>query len=167
MREGALEVPVTHVFPAALMGSGLGKNTVWRGDYDIQLFDPELRRRYRLGSLRFGDLVGIVDGDTRFGPALRLGRITFGVIVHGDSTTSGHGPGVTPLLTGPRGRLRAVIRPDANLAALFGVRTPVPAAEHRTLLDMRRTALAGSARRPASPSEASWNGGRISPARRV
>lgn len=169
-RDGALEVPVTHVFPAALMGSGLGKNTVWRGDYDIQLFDPELRRRYRLGSLRFGDLVGIVDGDTRFGPALRLGRITFGVIVHGDSTTSGHGPGVTPLLTGPRGRLKAVISPDANLAAMFGVRTLVSAAERRTLLDIRRAALTGNTRRLATPQDAraaSRDRGRVSPERWV
>jgi hypothetical protein len=57
-----LQVPVTHFVPAAAMGSGLGKNTVWRGDYDIQLFDPQLRRRYRLDTLRFGDLVAIDDG---------------------------------------------------------------------------------------------------------
>src|SRR5262245_25312318 len=33
-----LVVPVTHVIPAKLMGSGLGKSDVGRGDYDIQMF---------------------------------------------------------------------------------------------------------------------------------
>ena len=30
-----LEVPVTHIIPAAIMGSGLGSNQVHSGDYDI------------------------------------------------------------------------------------------------------------------------------------
>ncbi len=34
-----LEVPVTHIVPAAIMGSGLGANQVNSGDYDIQMFD--------------------------------------------------------------------------------------------------------------------------------
>ena len=63
--DGVLHVPVTHFIPASLMGSGLGKNTAWRGDYDIQLADPVLRRRHRLGSLRFGDFVAIVNADIR------------------------------------------------------------------------------------------------------
>ncbi|HIK56977.1 MAG TPA: DUF4438 domain-containing protein [Synechococcales cyanobacterium M55_K2018_004] len=125
--EGGLEIPVTHTIPAALMGSGLGKNTVWRGDVDIQLFDPGMRHRYRLESLRFGDLVAIIQGDTRFGPALRQGRTTIGVVVHGDSTVSGHGPGVTPLLTGSASRLHPVRDTQANLAVLFGLRRLPPA----------------------------------------
>ncbi|MDP1051216.1 DUF4438 family protein, partial [Klebsiella quasipneumoniae] len=64
-RDGRLSVPVTHVVPARLMGSGLGKNTAWQGDYDIQLADRSARQRYRLGSLRFGDFVAITDADTR------------------------------------------------------------------------------------------------------
>lgn len=66
---GALHIPVTHWIPASVMGSGLGKNTVWRGDYDIQLFDEGVRRRFRLGSLRYGDLIAIINADTRFGPS--------------------------------------------------------------------------------------------------
>ena len=131
--ERGLEIPVTHRIPSALMGSGLGKNTVWRGDVDIQLFDPEMRRRYRLDSLRFGDLVAIVQGDTRFGPALRQGRTTIGVVVHGDSTVSGHGPGVTPLLTGAAARLHPIRDAEANLAVLFGLRQLPPAKGYRPL----------------------------------
>jgi hypothetical protein len=116
---GTLEIPVTHCIPAGIIGSGLGKNTVWRGDFDIQLFDPAVRERFRLGSLRFGDLVAVIDSDAQFGPAYRSGRVTIGVIVHSDSTVSGHGPGITALLTGPRTLLRPVPNDRANLAAVY------------------------------------------------
>jgi hypothetical protein len=132
-RGGALKVPVTHLIPARIMGSGLGKNTVWRGDYDIQLFDAETRRRHRLGSLRFGDLVAIRDADVSFGPSYRKGWLTLGVIVHGDSTASGHGPGVTPLMSGPVQRLQPVYDENANLAAVFNLRALAPRRAYRPL----------------------------------
>ena len=143
-RDGALLVPITHVIPGALMGSGLGKNNAWRGDYDIQLADAATRRRHALGSLRFGDLVAIVDADNRRGPSMRRGRVTIGVIVHGDSTSSGHGPGVTPLLTGPVERLRPVWSADANLVRVFGVRALPPLRSRPTLVerDRRRACIA-------------------------
>jgi hypothetical protein len=58
-----------------------------------------------------------------------------GVIVHGDSTVAGHGPGVTPLLTGPAGLLRPVLDAQANLAEVFGVRRAVPARAQATLIE--------------------------------
>jgi hypothetical protein len=125
-RGGVLEVPVTHVLPAALLGSGLGKNSVCRGDVDIQLFDASSRRRHRLETLRFGDLVAVIDSDTRYGPAYRAGRTTIGVIVHSDSTVSGHGPGMTALLTGPTVRLRPIRNDGANIAFLYQCRDPIP-----------------------------------------
>jgi hypothetical protein len=85
-----------------------------------------MRDRYRLGTLRFGDFVAICDGDTRFGPSYRQSRITIGIIVHGDSTVSGHGPGVTPLLTGSANCLQPIIDSQANLAALFNLRALPP-----------------------------------------
>lgn len=137
-RNGGLEVPVTHLIPARVMGSGLGKSTAWRGDYDIQLADRETRQRFRLGSLRFGDLVAITDADTRRGPIFRRGRVTIGVIVHGDSTVSGHGPGVTPLLTGPASLLRPVRRVQANLAVVLGVRPAAVPQPRPTLAERDR-----------------------------
>lgn len=134
-RDGALQVPVTHFVPAQLMGSGLGRNTAWRGDYDIQLADRATRRRHRLGSLRFGDIVAIVSGDARFGPSYRSGRTTIGVIVHGDSTVSGHGPGVTALLSGPSSLLQPRLDRDANLARILGVRAPQAVRERPTLAE--------------------------------
>lgn len=132
-RDGRLHVPVTHRVPSQIMGSGLGKNTAWRGDYDIQLADRATRERYGLGSLRFGDMVAIVDADARHGPSYRPGRVTIGVIVHGDSTVSGHGPGVTVLLTGPAELLRPQHAPQANLAEIFGVRRAVPPRQRQPL----------------------------------
>lgn len=137
-REGRLHVPVTHLVPARIMGSGLGKNTAWRGDYDIQLADRATRARYRLGSLRFGDMVAITDADTRRGPVYASGRVTIGVIVHGDSTVSGHGPGVTPLLTGPAALLRPVHDARANLAEIFGIRPAANPRERPTLTEADR-----------------------------
>jgi hypothetical protein len=133
MRDGKLMVPVTHRVPAAIMGSGLGKSTAWRGDFDIQLSDPVMRKHYGLETLRFGDLVAIVESDNRFGPIYRRGRVTIGVIVHGDSTVSGHGPGVTPLITGPTQWLVPIHRQDANLASLFGLRMLPPARAYTPL----------------------------------
>ena len=133
-----LEVPVTHRFPSRIMGSGIGRNTVWRGDYDIQLFDGEIRRRYRLDRLRFGDFVAIDGADARFGPSFKQGRITIGIIVHGDSTASGHGPGVTPLLTGPSAVLKPVHHSAANLAVVFGIRSPVKDRRALTLIEQEQ-----------------------------
>jgi len=127
LRDGALDVRVTHVIPAAIMGSGLGKNNVWRGDVDIQLFDAPTRRRHGLETLRFGDLVAIMDSDMRYGANWQGGRVTIGVVVHSDSTTAGHGPGVTALLTGPASCLRPIRDSGANIAFLSGRRNFIPA----------------------------------------
>ncbi|MEO1127126.1 MAG: DUF4438 domain-containing protein [Cyanobacteria bacterium J06639_16] len=135
----ALQVPVTHKIPAGLMGSGLGKNTVWRGDVDIQLFDPAIRRRFKLESLRYGDLVAIIESDSRFGPSVKKGRTTVGVIVHSDSSVSGHGPGVTPLLTGTAKQLQLVVNPQANLAVIFSLRMLPPAKGHRPITSRRNS----------------------------
>jgi hypothetical protein len=122
-----LQVPVTHLVPAAIMGSGIGKNNAVRGDYDIQLFDPGIRRKFGLNSLRFGDFVAIIHSDSRFGRAYHQGYTTIGVVVHGDSTASGHGPGVSTLLTGPSSCLEPIRDTKANLAIMFGCRQlPAP-----------------------------------------
>jgi hypothetical protein len=137
-RAAILEVPVTHTLPAAIIGSGLGKNSVWRGDFDIQLFDAPTRRRCGLETLRFGDLVAVIDSDTRYGAAFRAGRVTIGVVVHSDSTVAAHGPGTTVLLTGPASCLRPVRNERANIAFLYQRRNYIP--------PRARTPLAGRSR---------------------
>jgi Domain of unknown function (DUF4438) len=132
-----LHVPCTHLVPAALMGSGLGKPHSVLGDTDIQLSDPRARRLYRLSHLRLGDLVAICPLDYRFGASYRGGSLTIGVVIHSDSFVAGHGPGVTPLLVANDGSLRPVFHPRANLATLLGVRSqlaPLPPPDRRERL---------------------------------
>jgi hypothetical protein len=114
-----LEVPVTHIVPAAIMGSGLGSNQVNSGDYDIQLFDETVVAQYGLESLRLGDLVAIIDADHSFGRIYRQGAISVGVVVHTNCVTAGHGPGVTTLMTSPDGKIVPQIDQSANVASLL------------------------------------------------
>jgi hypothetical protein len=99
--------------PSKLAGNGIGRPSVgW--DLDLQL-----RARARPGEagadlaaedLLLGDLVAVSDLDARYNMGYRRGWITVGVVVHGASPLPGHGPGITPILTGPAGPLR--VRPD-------------------------------------------------------
>ena len=136
---GRIQAPVTHRIPARLMGSGLGRNNVAKGDYDIQMSDAVAVRRHRLGTLRFGDLVAVEDADNRFGRSHVVGRTSLGVVIHSESTVAGHGPGVVTLLTGPTERFRLVPTPEANIAAYLGIRDPRPP-RHRDWLPVREAA---------------------------
>jgi hypothetical protein len=141
-----LVAPVTHLIPAAIMGSGLGRNNSYLGDCDIQLFDPEIVRRFGLDRLRFGDLVAIADADHRFGRSFRSGAMTMGIVIHSDSTVSGHGPGLTTLLTGDARHLIPRPNPQANLASILRLRNLPPAHSHTPLMQKDRAWARGSAR---------------------
>ncbi len=122
-KKGALVVGVTHAVPAAVMGSGLGADTCYRGDYDIQLFDRKTVEEYGLSDLRLGDLVAILDTDHTYGRVYKTGAISIGIVVHTDCVVSGHGPGVTTLFTSADSEaLRYTIDPKANLADFLGLR---------------------------------------------
>lgn len=120
--DGRLSVRVAKIVPAAVMGSGLGRSTVVRGDYDIQTFDDVTAEKYGLRDLRLGDIVAIVDADHSYGRIYRTGAVSVGVVVHGRSYVAGHGPGVTSLLTSPDGKIDPVIDSRANLADLLQLR---------------------------------------------
>jgi hypothetical protein len=120
-----LEVPVTHVIPAAIMGSGLGANQTYSGDYDIQLFDEATRREYGLNDLRLGDLVAIIDADHSYGRIYRKGAVSVGIVVHTNCVSSGHGPGVTTLFTSSKGKIIPKIDSKANIACLLNLRTDI------------------------------------------
>jgi hypothetical protein len=121
-RDGKLVVPVARTAPASIMGSGLGRNNVYRGDYDINLFDERIVAEYGLDELRFGDFVAILDADSTYGRHFYSGAVSVGIIVHGDSCVAGHGPGLTGLLTSRSGQIEPVIDPRANIADLLGLR---------------------------------------------
>ncbi|HZO92728.1 MAG TPA: DUF4438 domain-containing protein [Candidatus Baltobacteraceae bacterium] len=122
-RDGArFRVPVARIVPARVMGSGLGRSTVVRGDYDIQCFDEPTVREFGLDRLRLGDLVAIVDADNTFGRIYRGGAVTIAGVSHGRSFLAGHGPGVTTLLTSASGAIEPVVDERANLATLLDLR---------------------------------------------
>lgn len=85
-------MPVTHIVPAAIMGSGLGANQVYSGDYDIQMFDENVVDQYGLKSLRLGDLVAIIDADHSFGRIYFQGAVSVRVFVHTNCGTNGSWP---------------------------------------------------------------------------
>lgn len=114
-----LGVGVAKILPAVLMGAGLGSGNSASGDYDIAMFDPETVARYQLESLRFGDIVAILDSDTRYGRTFRGGAVTIGVIAHSNSRSAGHGPGVTTLMSCKDSLIVPHVNPKANLADLF------------------------------------------------
>ncbi|MBN1358392.1 DUF4438 domain-containing protein [Candidatus Bathyarchaeota archaeon] len=120
-----LEVPVTHMIPATIMGSGLGASQTHSGDYDIQLFDENVIEQYGLEDLRLGDLVAIIDADHSFGRIYRQGAISVGIVVHTNCVTAGHGPGVTSLLTSPSGKIIPKIDSKANIACLLKLRADI------------------------------------------
>ena len=120
-----LEVPVTHIIPATIMGSGLGANQTYSGDYDIQLFDENMRAKHGLDDLRLGDLVAIMDADHSYGRIYKQGAVSIGIVVHSNSVTSGHGPGVTTFFTSSTGKIVPKIDPEANIAILLNLRKDI------------------------------------------
>lgn len=118
---GVLQVPVTHRVPAAIMGSGLGHPDPGTGDYDITTQDTKTVERLGLKNLRFGDFVAIMDADNTYGRHYYEGAVTVAIVSHSDSFVSGHGPGVTTLLSSKTGKIKPVIDPDANLAKILRI----------------------------------------------
>ncbi len=118
-RNHILTVPVTHLVPGKIMGSGLGNNHVNRGDYDIQMFDEKVVKEFNLSTLRFGDIVALMDVDNSYGRIWHGGSVTIGVVIHSNSIVAGHGPGVSTLLTSLTGKIKPVLSEKANLAYYF------------------------------------------------
>lgn len=123
--DGKLQVPVTHQVPAAIMGSGLGRNQVSSGDYDITMFYEETVEEHGLGDVRLGDLVAITDADHSYGRIYRRGAVSIGIVTHSNSYVAGHGPGVTSLFTSKKGKIEPVIDEKANIAHYMKLRDDI------------------------------------------
>ena len=120
---------VRAVVPSRLAGNGIGRPAVgW--DLDLQLGADE--------DVLLGDLVAVADLDARFNLGYRRGWLTVGVIVHGASPLPGHGPGITPILTGPAEVLRSAADPAGHVGLTEAVVRLLTVAE----LQLRRRATA-------------------------
>lgn len=112
---GVLRVPVTHILPSRIMGSGWELNPEYV-DQDICSNDPATVKEFGLESLRTDDIVAVMDADHSTGRAYRKGAVFIGLINHGNSWQLGHGPGCMTLLSSPDGRIEPVLNPGANIA---------------------------------------------------
>ncbi len=113
-KDGKLHVPVAGVVPAVLMGSGMGSSRPM-GDVDFMTSDWEHIKRCGLHELKLGDIVMVNDIDTSYGAKFQEGAASIGIIVHGDSVFSGHGPGITFFMASAKPLLIPVIDKTANI----------------------------------------------------
>jgi hypothetical protein len=98
---GVVTAGVRMIAPSKLSGNGIGRPSAsW--DLDLQI-----RAGQGGADLLLGDLVAVSDVDARYNMGYRSGWLTVGLVVHGASPLPGHGPGITPILTGPASALRA------------------------------------------------------------
>jgi hypothetical protein len=109
--DGPMTVGVRAILPSKLAGNGIGRPAAaW--DVDLQLpvgpAGPAADGLPATGALLLGDLVAVTGLDARHDMGYRTEWLTIGVVVHGTSPLPGHGPGITPILTGPRTALSAV-----------------------------------------------------------
>ncbi len=114
-KDGLLQVPVVAEIPAYLMGSGVGSPTAFSGDYDIMTGDKSANKEFGIDKLRFGDLVLLKDCDNTNGRQYLKGSVSIGVIVHSDCIKSGHGPGVTVIMSSKSTKVTGIINKDANI----------------------------------------------------
>jgi uncharacterized protein DUF4438 len=119
---------VRAVLPGRLAGNGIGRPAAsW--DLDLQLTAGDLATggaaaggaaasgAMAAPDVLLGDLIAVTDIDARYNMGYRRGWLTVGVVVHGASPLPGHGPGITPILTGPS----TALQPLADAAGHTGL----------------------------------------------
>jgi len=119
--QGRLQVPVVGIIPAHIMGSG-AELTPEFVDQDLMTGDRAALAELGIDQLRLGDLVAVTDTDHRYGRGYKPGGVTIGLIMHGDSNWTGHGPGCQDMLVCANGDIEPVIDPGANIAKLLDIR---------------------------------------------
>lgn len=118
---GRLQVPVVATIPAHILGSG-AELTPEFVDQDLMTGDRDALAELGIDQLKLGDLVAVIDTDHRYGRGYRAGGVTIGLINHGDSVMTGHGPGCQDMIVCADGVIEPVIDHGANLATLLGIR---------------------------------------------
>ena len=115
-KDGKLQIPVVAKVPSYLMGSGIGSPNAYSGDYDIMTADMEEIKKLELDKLKFGDIVLLEDCDNTYGTGYFKGAVSIGVIIHSDCVKSGHGPGVTVIMSCKNSLIEGVINTNANIS---------------------------------------------------
>ena len=118
---GKLIIPVAAKIPSECMGSGIGATNTSSGDYDIMTSDWDTVVSNGMDKMRFGDFVALMDQDNRFGRTHRKGAVTIGIVIHSDCRNSGHGPGVTNLLSCGNREIEPILDSSANIADVLKI----------------------------------------------
>jgi hypothetical protein len=114
----AVTVGVRVTVPSKLAGNGIGRPAgAWDLDLELPPPGPDGAGDPALRDIALGDLVAVSDLDARYNMGYRRGWVTVGIVVHGASPLPGHGPGITPLLTGPA----AALQVNADAAGHVGL----------------------------------------------
>jgi hypothetical protein len=115
---GTVTADVRAVLPSKLAGNGIGRPAVsWDLDLQVTAGDVAAGGSLALPDLLLGDMIAVTDIDARYNMGYRRGWVTVGIVVHGASPLPGHGPGITPFLTGPS----TALRPTPNAAGHVGL----------------------------------------------
>ncbi|TIH33553.1 DUF4438 domain-containing protein [Subtercola vilae] len=108
----SVTVAVAGVLPSKVCGNGIGRPAqMWDVDLAVVADSPDLGGR----TMRLGELWAIEHLDVRHNMGYRRDWVTFGIICHGGSPLPGHGPGLVPIVTGPRSAFRLEVQ-DADAA---------------------------------------------------
>jgi hypothetical protein len=113
LRDGMLAVRVTRILPPEVVGMGSGRVSA------VTSVALQTGIEEGLEGLRLGDLVAVRDWDATYYTGYRDGAVAVAVVVCGDSPVLGNGPGVTLLLSAPRGFIAPEVDPGANIAELL------------------------------------------------
>jgi hypothetical protein len=116
-----VEIDVAATVPPELTGSGVGAVCSKTGDMDLITSDEEILKKHGLLGLKLGDIVAIADCDANYGWCYKKGAITIGVLIHGDSYISGHGPGISTILTSAKGAISTKLNTHANIGRYLGI----------------------------------------------
>jgi hypothetical protein len=118
VEDGILKFGVVATVPAFLVGAGAGL-TSEGGSLHMQSTDKAALAEAGLDQLRLGDVVAIENTDSRYNHGYLRGAMSIGIVGQTDGPRSGYGPGMTVIMTAPKGELGAYVEASANIASLL------------------------------------------------
>lgn len=120
MHNGRIRIPVVASIPAHLLGAGAGL-TSEGGSLHMQTTDRPALAEAGLDRLRLGDIVALLDYDSRYQHGYLRGAVGIAVVGQTDGPRAGYGPGLTVLMTDARGGIEPMPTPGTNLVELLGL----------------------------------------------
>lgn len=120
IEDGVLKIGVVGTVPAHLVGAGAGL-TSEGGSLHIQSTDRDELKKHGLDQLKLGDIVAIENTDSRYNHGYLRGALGIGIVGQTDGPRAGYGPGLTVVMTAPKGELGAYSAPGTNIAQLLAL----------------------------------------------